>query len=117
MEDLTILALDGVYNRGPIEIKGEFARASIDAVATDKRSGYYAQAAYHLLPAITKAFPNSIFTCTLRYDHIDLDTSEETRYTFGINFRPEEETAIKLDYEIYDKDDSNGLILSVASYF
>ena len=117
-ENLTILALDGVYNRGPIEVKGEFARASIDAVATDKRSGYYAQAAYHLLPGITKTFPNSIFTCTLRYDHIDLDASEETRYTFGVNFRPEEETAIKLDYEIYDKDDdSKGLILSVASYF
>lgn len=117
-ENLTILALDGVYNRGPIEVKGELARASIDAVATDKRSGYYAQAAYHFLPGITKAFPNSIFTCTLRYDHIDLDASKETRYTLGLNFRPEEETAIKLDYEIYDNDDdSNGLILSVASYF
>lgn len=117
-ENLAILALDTVYNRGPIEAKGEFVRASIDGVEADERSGYYAQAAYHFLPGATKNFPNSIFTCTLRYDHIDLDGSEETRYTFGINFRPEEETAIKLDYEIYDEEnDSNGLILSVASYF
>ena len=63
-------------------------------------------------------FPNSIFTASLRYDFIDLDAREETRYTLGLNLRPEEETAVKLDYEVYDRDeDSSGIILSVASYF
>ena len=61
---------------------------------------------------------NSIFTVTARYDHIDLGATDETRTTLGLNFRPEEETVIKLDYEIYDQDDdSSGLILSLASYF
>ena len=63
-------------------------------------------------------FPNSVCTASFRYDSIDLGSSEETRLTFGLNFRPEEETVMKLDYEIYDRDeDSNGLIFSVASYF
>ena len=61
---------------------------------------------------------NTSLTATARYDHIDLDTSDETRYTVGLNLRPIEETVIRLDYEVYDRDDdSNGIIFSVASYF
>ena len=117
-QGLTILALDATYSRGPVDILGEYATASIDGTADDSQSGYYGQLGYHFLPGAVATFPNSIFTAVARYDHIDLDSSDETRYTFGVNFRPEEETVIKLDYEIYDKDDArNGLILSVASYF
>ena len=117
-ESLTIFALDATYTRGPVDILGEFATASIDGSADDSQFGVYGQVGYHFLPGAVAAFPNSIFTAVARYDHIDLDSSDETRYTFGVNFRPEEETVIKLDYEIYDQDDdSNGLILSVASYF
>ncbi len=78
----------------------------------------YGQVAYHFLPGALPQFPNSIFTLVGRYDHVDLGGSDETCYTVGINFRPEEETALKLDYEIYDQaDGNNGLIFSVASYF
>lgn len=116
--NLSILALDGDFNRGPFELKGEFARASVDGAPADQQWGYYAQAGYHFLPGAVKRFPNSIFTGVFRYDAIDLDTRDEKRYTFGVNFRPEEDTALKLDYEIYDQDDqSNGVIFSVASYF
>jgi hypothetical protein len=115
---LTILALDGDFNRGPFELKGEFARASVDGAAADQQWGYYAQVGYHFLPGLVKQFPNSIFTGIFRYDAIDLETRDEKRYTFGVNFRPEEDTALKLDYEVYDQDDkSNGVIFSVASYF
>jgi hypothetical protein len=117
-DNLTIAALDGSVNRGPWEVRGEFARASVDGAAAEDRFGYYAQAAYHFLPGLLPQFPNSIFTATFRYDFIDLDVSEETRYTLGINLRPEEDTVIKLDYELYDRDDdSSGIIFSVASYF
>lgn len=117
-ENLTIAAVDGSYNQGPFEFRGEFAQASIDGAAADNRFGYYLQAGYHFLPGAAPQFPNSIFTASFRYDFIDLDTREETRYTVGLNFRPEEETAVKLDYEVYDQDeDSSGIILSVASYF
>jgi hypothetical protein len=114
---MSILAADGSFNRGPFEVRGEYASASIDGAVEDARSGYYAQGGYHFLPGVL-SFANSILTATVRFDHIDLGASEETRTTLGLNFRPEEETVIKLDYEIYDQnDDSNGLILSLASYF
>jgi hypothetical protein len=117
-ESLTILAVDAIYTHGPVDLLGEYATASIDGTADGSQSGLYGQVGYHFLPGAVTAFPNSIFTAVARYDHVDLDSSDETRYTFGVNFRPEEETVIKLDYEIYDQDDdSNGLILSVASYF
>ncbi|MBT7551894.1 MAG: hypothetical protein HN611_24795, partial [Gemmatimonadetes bacterium] len=116
--NLAIYAADISYNRGPFDFKGEFAGASIDGAVEDARSGYYAQTAYHFLPGVLSQFPNSVCTASFRYDSIDLGSSEETRLTFGLNFRPEEETVMKLDYEIYDRDeDSNGLIFSVASYF
>ena len=117
-ETLRILALDGSWNRGPFDVKSEFAQASVGGADADSRSGYYAQVGYHLLPGILPQFPNSIVTASFRYDHLDLDISEETRYTFGLNLRLEEETVIKLDYETYDQaDNKNGVILSVASYF
>jgi hypothetical protein len=116
--NLSIFAVDASYNRGPFDFMGEFASASVDGVAADSRSGYYAQVGYHFLPGPLPQFPNSIFTASFRYDHLDLDISDETRLTFGLNFRPEEETVMKLDYEIYDQDeDRSGLIFSVASYF
>lgn len=116
--NLSIFALDASYNRGPFDFMGEFASAAVDGAAADSRSGYYAKVGYHFLPGALAPFPNSIFTASFRYDHIDLDTRDETRLSFGLNFRPEEETVMKLDYEIYDQDeDSSGLIFSVASYF
>ncbi|MFP6645721.1 MAG: porin [Candidatus Latescibacterota bacterium] len=116
-DNLSIFAVDASWNRGPLDMRGEYATASIDGADEDSRSGYYAQVAYHFLPG-SLSFPNSTFTVAARYDHIDLGASDETRTTVGLNFRPEEGTVIKLDYEIYDRDDdSNGLILSLASYF
>jgi phosphate-selective porin len=115
---LTILALDADCNRGPLQLKGEYARASVEEAAADQQWGYYAQAAYHFLPGAVRAFPNSVFTGVFRYDAIDLETRDEKRYTLGVNFRPEEDTALKLEYEVYDQDDqSNGIVFSVASYF
>ena len=115
---LTIAAADLAYRRGPLDLQGEFARAAIDAAGDDSQAGFYAQAAYHFLPGAVRAFPHSIFTAVFRYDRIDQKTADEARYTIGVNFRPEEETVFKLDYELYDVDeDSNGILFSVASYF
>ena len=117
-ESLRIVAADASWNRGPWDAKAELARASVSGAAADSRYGYYAQLGYHFLPGAIDIFPNSIFTASARYDFIDLDTTDETRYSFGVNFRPEEDTVIKLDYEIWDNDDDKtGAVLSVASYF
>ena len=117
-ERLTIVAIDASWNRGPWDARGEFAKATIGGVPADSRSGYYGQLGYHFLPGAIDIFPNSVFTVSARYDFIDLDTRDETRYTFGLNFRPEEDTVMKLDYEVWDNDDDKtGVVLSVASYF
>ena len=117
-ETLTIFAIDGSYNRGAFDFNAEFASASVGGVDNDSGSGYYGQVGYHFAQGLLEQFPNSICTASFRYDFIDLEPIEETRYTFGLNFRPEEETVIKVDYEIWDQDDKgSGLILSVASYF
>ena len=117
-ETLRIFALDGSWNRGPIDVKAEFAHASISESVANSRFGYYAQVGYHLFPALLSQFPNSTTTASFHYDFIDLDTSDETRYTFGFNFRPEEATVLKLDYEIWDVAEKNsGIVFSVASYF
>jgi hypothetical protein len=62
----------------------------------------------------------------------DLDDSTEAgkqgqrqRLTFGLNFRPTEDTVIKLDYQYSPKDVNadkerirdNGFVASVATYF
>jgi hypothetical protein len=115
--NLSIFAIDASWNRGAFDLRGEYAAANIDGAVEESRSGSYAQMGYHFLPGVL-SFPNSIFTAIVRFDHIDLGSRDETRTTLGLNFRPEEKTAIKLDYEIYDQDDdSSGLILSLASYF
>lgn len=117
-ENLRIVALDGSWNRGAWDGKAEFARASVGAAPADTRFGYYAQLGYHFLPGAITTFPNSVFTASARYDYIDLDSSDETRYTLGLNFRPEEDTVMKLDYEIWDiADTKTGVVLSIASYF
>ena len=116
--NLSIFAADMSYNRGPFDLKGEFASASIEGAVDDARFGYYAQMGYHFLPGLLSRFPNSVCTASFRYDHIDLGASEESRSTVGLNFRFEEETVMKLDYELYDQATTkNGLIFSVASYF
>ena len=118
-ESLTIIGLDASFTQGPLDVMGEYGHASIDGVEDDSQFGYYGQIGYHFLRAAVPMFPESVFTGTFRYDHIDLDSStDETRFTFGLNFRPVEDTVLKLDYEKYDTDgDSDGVIFSVASYF
>jgi len=106
--NLTIVAFDGLVSRGPLEVLGEVAFASIDPimeghtdVVEEKQNGFYAQANYHFLPGAVKGLPNSVFTGVVRFDQVDfnsdLDGSRERRLTVGANFRPTEDTAVKLD--------------------
>jgi len=103
---LTIAALDGRWNLGALEFQGEYALASVDlpeALAdrvADGQQGAYVQANFHFLHDV--AFDGSLFTAVVRGDWMDYDrdeTSDDTRgLTVGVNFRPTEETAFKLDH-------------------
>jgi len=115
---LGLYALDANVNRGPFEVRGEYAAATVDGAEHERRWGYYAQLGYHFGEGLIRAFPESICTASLRYDAIDLGARDQQRVTLGLNWRPIEKTVVKLDYEFYESGaQGNGLVLSVASYF
>lgn len=105
-ERLTIVALDGIFNRGPFEVLGEYARATLDApkgapAFATTQQGYYVQGNYHFGHGLVPHFDNSVFTAAVRWDAVDYDAEREglgaQRLTFGLNWRPVEETVFKLD--------------------
>ena len=145
---LAIYAVDWTLQKGPFELIGEYAVANIEregrvALFNESRlkeseripgriDGAYLQLNYHWMadwlreacPLVFK--PESVFTLVGRYDVIDLGNSdsgigERDRWTVGGNFRPTEDTAFKLEYQINDGDRSsdkdNAFLASVATYF
>ena len=147
---LAIWAADWTFQRGPFELIGE--AAWVYARDNDKNlngtfafdttpgrllprrmDGYYVQGNYHFLPQFLRRWAPSYFTeastftGVVRWDQINTnsefsDTKRE-RLTFGINFRPVEDTVFKVDYQFNFEDGKNnrirndGLVLSVATYF
>ncbi len=99
-----------------------------------RMDGYYVQGNYHFLPQFLRRWAPSYFTeastftAVVRWDQINTnsefsDTKKE-RLTFGLNFRPVEDTVFKVDYQFNFEDGKNnrnlrndGLVLSVATYF
>ncbi|HEX7050485.1 MAG TPA: hypothetical protein VF188_09815 [Longimicrobiales bacterium] len=128
-ERLTILALDGIFSRGPFELLGEFARASMDVPAAlpEVQQGYYVQGNYHFGRGLVSMFPNSIFTAVVRWDDIDLGTERDgdvsRRLTFGLNWRPVEQTVFKFDaagdweFDAGETEIEPKLFFSLATYF
>jgi hypothetical protein len=150
---LSIWAVDWTLQRGPFELIGEAAWAYIrdnhlnldGTPATElndlgnpvplprRMSGYYVQGNYHFMPASLRRWSPaffteaSTFTAVLRWD--DINTNDERpdtarqRLTFGLNFRPVEDTVFKVDYQFNYEDGKNnrikndGLVVSFATYF
>lgn len=133
---LAIYAWDTTFQKGPFELLFEAAYADIhrNAFAESKGIpgnlwGYYVQGNYHFLPGfLKKGLPafftdESKFTLSVRWDQMDLDGSESSRFTAGLNFRPTEDTVFKLAHEWNLESGSladtgnNELQLSAATYF
>ena len=104
-----------------------------DRLLPRRMDGYYVQGNYHFLPQFLRRWAPSYFTeastftAVVRWDQINTnsefpDTKRE-RLTFGLNFRPIEDTVFKVDYQFNFEDGKNnrvrndGLVLSVATYF
>jgi hypothetical protein len=96
---------------------------------TSQRGGYL-QLNYHFLQGAVPEFPNSTFTGVVRVDHLDVDGDTrgnlEERLSLGLNWRPIEQTAIKVDYQwnwttpagaANTSPPVNKLVASVATYF
>ena len=149
---LAIWAADWTFQRGPFELIGEaawvYARdnskdlngtpfldltSPVGHLLPQRMDGYYVQGNYHFLPQFLRRWAPSYFTeastftAVVRWDSINTnsefsDTKKE-RLTFGLNFRPVEDTVFKVDYQFNFEDGKNnrvrndGLVLSVATYF
>lgn len=126
-DKLAIWALDWTFQRGPFEFIGESAWSYIkdNDINQDgtrngnprRMQGYYLQGNYHFLPEwLSKMAPTffkpevSTFTAVVRWEQMnlgqDLDDNTEAgklgewqRWTFGLNFRPTEDTVFKTDFQ------------------
>jgi hypothetical protein len=106
-----------------------------------RSSGFYIQGNYHFMPEFLiklspKRFgPGSTFTAVIRYDRVNtnLDDSNKTggfgnleQISFGLNYRPIEDTAIKISYQYQPKAfnpntseriHDSAVVMSIATYF
>jgi hypothetical protein len=122
---MTIKAFDWTYQRGPFELVGEYAHASIERdgllVTGTERSaeyngdmwGYYIEPRYHFMPqflqnlAPTFFRDDSTFTAVLRWGELNVNQPlpsagdrRKTRLTPGINWRYTEDTVFKAEYQV-----------------
>jgi hypothetical protein len=137
-ENLSIMAFDARFNRGPLEVLGEFALSSTglpDGVTLEgaddvSQNGYYVQGNWHFLSGAIRSIPASIWTAVVRFDEVDFDADvtgdRNRRLAIGLNFRPTEDTAFKVDvtrgWRAARNSDTDGLPddsahFSVATYF
>jgi hypothetical protein len=122
---LTIKALDWTYQKGPFELVGEYAHASIErdgafdndtensALFNGDMWGYYVEPRYHFMPqmlmdlAPTFFTDNSTFTAVCRLGGLNVNqplpsagNRRKIRLTPGFNFRYTEDTVFKAEYQI-----------------
>ncbi len=159
-----VYAIDWTLQRGPWELIGEAAWSRITGnqgttpttIGPDGMFGYYIQANYHFMPEfLRKLAPShfseaSTFTAVVRWETVDTDTGNKTmtatgalsnqrdlqRLTLGLNFRPIEDTVLKLSYmfntqkdtsiqtfvnnpgnSLTTRVDGNGFLAMLATYF
>ena len=122
---MTIKAFDWTYQKGPFELVGEYAHASIERdgafdAATENSTlyngdmwGYFIEPRYHFMPQFLKNLAptvfkdDSIFTAVLRWGEINVNQPlpnagdiRRTRLTPGFNFRYTEDTVFKAEYQL-----------------
>ncbi len=137
---ISIFALDWTLQKGPFEIIGESAWSRISnndatgvtgsVIGPAGMQGYYIQGNYHFMPEFLKKLAPShfsdasTFTAVVRWEQVDTDTDDRTRttantfgnrrelerLTFGLNFRPIEDTVFKFDWQFNTQKDARGLV-------
>lgn len=131
---LRIFGFDWEYRRSRFSFVGEYARAGVDLTPgftgflPDSQQGAYAQISYRFLTGLTSTLPSSSMTGVLRAEGVDFDRDAtgdgQRRITFGLNFRPVEDTVFKLDFQMDRTTDAlnvaavgRSFLFSVATYF
>ncbi len=129
---LTIGAADLTLQRGQTEVLVESAFSATETRenGTIRQAGYYLQPNYHFGFGVVPGFPDSKFTGMVRLGWLDynLDVAGDhaLRYSAGLNWRPVEDSALKLEYmreesfspgETADGDVSGTFFFGLTSYF
>ncbi len=107
-------------------------------IPPQRMSGYYIQGNYHFMPeSFMRLAPsiftqNSTFTAVIRWDQVntnlDMDSGwgDLQQLSFGLNFRPIEDTVFKVSYQLGmeafnpntdQRVHNNAFVASVATYF
>lgn len=132
--DLSIWVIDAEATALGLDLVGEAATASIDVppdltgIYASRQRGLYVQATRPFLRGWVRTMPGSFFAVAVRLDLVDLDSriaGDMTRQvSLGVNFRPTQDTALKLDYvrarardRFNNPSDRARLLFSIATYF
>lgn len=132
--DVRIAVLDLQATLAGVELSGEalIARVELPAglrgVYASRQQGLYAQAVRRFGNGWVDAMPGSFFEAGVRYDVVDFDADltgdSVQRLSAGINFRPGEDVALKLNVirgrtrdRFNNAVDRAGVLFSIASYF
>ena len=117
-----------------IQLAGEAATASIDVppdlagIYASRQRGAYAEAVRPFGRGWVRTMPTSSFAAKVRYDYVDFEADaagQETRQlSLGLNFRPTQDSVLKLDYvrgrsrnEFNTPADHAFVLFSLATYF
>ncbi len=131
-DNLTIVAIDAEFRRGPLELQLELAQVATErshlGLSRQTQFGYYLQGNWHFLQ--DKLLAGSTFTGVIRWDWVDFGKKGDpddklARLTLGVNFRPVERAAFKLDLQTNWRESPGApnarqdhrVLASVATYF
>ena len=131
---LTIVALDAEARAFGIDLNGEAAMASIDippgldGIYASRQRGLYAEAVRSFARGLIRTMPSSSFAAKVRVDYVDFDSERRGQTTgqisLGVNFRPTQDSVLKLDYvrgrsrdEFNNPSDHAFVLFSLATYF
>jgi len=133
-DDVSLWALDLEAELAGVRLSGEGVLAAIEVpdglagVYASSQHGLYVQAVRAWGNGWVRSMPASYFETGARYDAVDfdddLDGDSVRRFTVGLNFRPTEDTVLKLNYlrgrardRFNNAADQAGVVFSIATYF
>jgi hypothetical protein len=131
---LTIAVVDAEATVLGVRLSGEAARATLDVPAglagiyASEQRGIYAEGVRDFWRGRIRTMPQSSFAAKARFDYVDFDTAIDgtsiAQVTVGLNFRPTQDSAIKLDFvrgrgrdEFNNLGEHAFLLASLATYF
>ena len=131
---VTILVVDADASLLGVQVSGEAARASVDipsglsGIYASRQHGAYVEGVTAFGRGWVSTMPSSSFAAKVRLDWVDFDAdhrgSTVAQVSLGANFRPTQDTVLKLDYvRGRSRDEFNNpgahafILFSLATYF